>query len=447
MKGTLGTVRVIGAIVLGTVLNVVAVMASPVPQTESTAVEQALGPSTQEQIQADIEELRRQMDVLAGEVERLRSGEPEVEVTAGRARQLGLGLSAASVYGETQGVSIAGYGEMLYENFANENESGVRSSKGAQFDFLRAVLYFGYRFNDKFLFNSEIEIEHANEIGVEFAYVDYLAHSAATLRGGLLLVPMGLTNEFHEPTSFLSARRPEIESRLIPSTWRENGAGVVGAAGKVSYRAYVVNGLDAAGFSASGLRSGRQKGSKTKFTDPAFVGRVDVTPTPGVFVGGSFYVGDSSQDQFSVGDQTISLRTTIGEVHGQAQMRGFDFRGLYARSVLDNAGLLNEARGLTGASGVGEVQQGGYLQFGYNVLSQVRPDVAVTPFYRFEKLDTQARVAPGFVKDPASDRTFHTVGVSFNPIQNVVVKADYQKVVNDAQSGLSQFNVLLGYSF
>ncbi len=429
--------RMAGAVVVGFLLGGTSAPAAPA---------QAGGRSVEE-IETDLEELRRQVDVLATEMERLRSGEAEIEITEEEARQLGLGPAAAAVYQQDQGVSIAGYGEMLYENFAGRNQSGSGIDKGTRLDFLRAIVYFGYRFNEKFLFNSEIEVEHANEIGVEFAYIDYLAHPALTLRGGLMLVPMGLTNEFHEPTTFLSARRPETESRLLPSTWRENGFGVVGTAGKFNYRAYVVNGFDATGFSSNGLRGSRQNGSRARFTDPAFVGRLDMTPIPGVVVGGSFYVGDSSQGQFSVDGRAFSLRTAIAEVHGQAQVRGFNFRGLYARSALNNVGLLNRARSLEGDSGVGEVQEGGYFEIGYNLLSQVRPDVAVTPFYRFESLDTQDRVAQGFSKNPTMDRVFHTLGLSFAPIQNVVVKADYQWVVNESESGVNQFNVGLGYSF
>ena len=403
--------------------------------------------STPETETVDVEELSRQVTVLAEEVERLRSGEAEVDVTPDQARALGLGSSAASVYRQSSGVSIAGYGEMLYENFADQIEAGAASGKGSQVDFLRAIIYFGYRFDDKFLFNSEIEVEHANEIGVEFAYIDYIAHPALTVRGGLLLVPMGLTNEFHEPTTFLSARRPEVESRIMPSTWRENGFGFVGSKGRFSYRAYVVNGLEAEGFTSDGFRGGRQKGSKAKVADPAFVGRLDVTPVPGVFVGGSIYRGDSNQDAFLLGGQPISLRTTIGELHAQAQVRGFDVRGLYSRAVLDNADQLNQSKGLTGASGVGEMLEGGYVQVGYNLLSQLRQSVAVTPFYRLELLDTQARVAPGGMKDPAMDRTYHTFGVAVNPIPNISVKADYQVARNKVQTGVNQFSVALGYNF
>jgi hypothetical protein len=145
-------------------------------------------------------------------------------------------------------VSFAGYGEMLLENFNSANESGAGGAPTTRLDLLRAVLYAGYRFTDKFLFNSEIEVEHGNEIFVEFAYVDYLINENLSLRGGLLLLPVGLVNEFHEPNVFLGAKRPETEQRIISSTWRENGAGLVASFGIVNLRAYLTNGMNGVGF-------------------------------------------------------------------------------------------------------------------------------------------------------------------------------------------------------
>src|SRR5688572_27407110 len=130
---------------------------------------------------------------------------------------LGLAPTAVGVYRRASpGVSFAGYGEMLLENFNSANESGG-GVPTTRLDLLRAVLYAGYRFTDKFLFNSEIEVEHGNEIFVEFAYVDYLINENLSLRGGLLLLPVGLVNEFHEPNVFLGAKRPETEQRIISS--------------------------------------------------------------------------------------------------------------------------------------------------------------------------------------------------------------------------------------
>ena len=414
------------------------------PAPESTATDEAA------EQQPDLDELRRRIDLLAAEVERLRSGEaPRAGLSADEARAIGLAPSASATYGEGRGLSIAGYGEMLYENFASENEAGTPAGVGTQLDFLRAIVYTGYRFNDRFLFNSEIEVEHADEISVEFAYVDYQAHDNFGVRGGMLLLPMGLVNEFHEPTVFLGTERPVTENRIIPSTWRENGGGIYGSFDRVTFRAYVVNGFNGSRFSSNGVRKGRQKGGKAKASNMAFTGRIDVTPTPGVFAGASLYTGGSGQGDIVVDGREIDVRTTIVDLHGQAQIRGLDIRGLYARTSIDDAAELNQALGLSGSSGVAERMQGGYVQVGYNVLSQTTSagGVALTPYLRYEQVDTQARMPAGFERSLSTDNTFVTLGVELKPISNVVMKVDHAWVSNDAGSGVNQFNVNMGYAF
>lgn len=417
--------------------------------TDATA-EEAAAEGDEQQTDTDIAELERRLEVLAEEVERLRSGEEtEVELTDQQTRALGLAPSAAATYRRGQGVSIAGYGEMLFESFAPENQSGDPTGKGSQFDFLRAILYAGYRFNDKFLFNSEIEIEHANEISVEFAYLDYLVHENLGIRGGMLLMPMGLVNEFHEPTVFMGAERPVTERVIIPTTWRENGGGVHGSIDIVSYRAFVVNGLDGTGFSASGIRGGRQKGSKAKASNMAFTGRVDITPIPGTFLGASLYTGGSGQGDIVVDEVNFDVRTTIFDVHGQSQLRGFDFRGLYARASIGDAAELNQTLGLTGSDGVAETMQGGYFQVGYDVLSQVSGNrgVSLTPYARFERVDTQVTMPSGFERSLSTDTTYTTLGLEVKPIPNIVLKFDHAWARNEAKTAINQFNLNLGYAF
>ena len=403
-----------------------------------------------DELQEDMQELQRQLALLAAEVERLRSGEQEEALTADQARALGVAPSAASIYErEDSGVSIAGYGEMLYENYADKTETGTTSAKGTKLDFLRHIFYMGYRFNDKFLFNSEVEIEHADEIYLEFAYVDYQVRDNLTLRGGMLLIPLGLVNEFHEPNVFMGARRPQIERRIIPTTWRENGVGILGTdpSGKFSYRAYVTNGFNGAKFSTSGLRGGRQKGRKTMASDMGFSGRLDFAPTPGVFFGAGLYRGGSDQGQFTVDGSTVDVATTIVEVHGQVQVRGFDLRAMGARASLDNAACLNKALEKSSSAGVAERMHGGYLQVGYDLLSQTNYTVGLTPYYRFEAINTQATLPSTWVADKAQDGTFHTIGVELKPVPNVILKADYEVIRNAKQSGRNQFNLNLGYAF
>jgi hypothetical protein len=131
-------------------------------------------------------------------------------------------------------------------------------------------------------------------------------------------------------------------------------------------------------------------------------------------------------------------------------MRGLDFRGLYARALIDEVVELNEALGLTGNESIGKTLQGGYLQVGYNLLQLTRYKDGTrgfTPYFRFEKLNTQDEVPAGFEKDPSKDQTFYTLGVEFRPIYNIVIKTDYQWIRNEAESGVDQFNIALGYSF
>ncbi len=400
--------------------------------------------------QPTVEELKRQLDILAAEVEKLRSGEADtLELTPERRRALGLAPSAAATYRrKTEGVSLAGYGEMLLQNFDGQNQAGVSSNPATRIDFLRAILYAGYRFSDQFLFNSEIEVEHADEVGVEFAYVDYLATPHLTFRGGMMLIPLGLTNEFHEPTVFIGATRPETERRILPSTWRENGGGVLGSFGTINFRAYVVNGMKASGFSAAGVRGGRQGGGEALAANWAFAGRADATPIPGVFGGVGVYRGGSGQNEIrSSTGSFVDVGTTIAELHGQAQLRGFDVRALYARASLDDAATLNAALRTPLNAPVADRMRGGYLQAGYNVLSQRDTLVSVLPFVRFEHVDTQDRVPAGYQRDLSRDGNFKTLGLEVKPIASVVIKADYQWITNAARTGRNQFNVNLGYAF
>ena len=408
---------------------------------------QAASPATGQE--AQVEELRRRIDVLAAEVEQLRSGEPEErELSEAQRRALGLAPSAAATYRRRNaGLSFAGYGEMLLENFASSNESGAAGAPTTRLDFLRAILYAGYRFNDRFLFNSEIEVEHGNEIFVEFAYLDFQATENLSLRGGMLLIPLGLVNELHEPTVYFGARRPETETRIIPTTFRENGAGIVASFGMFNARAYVTNGLNGAGFTSAGLRGGRQRGIQARAANLAFSGRLDVTPTPGIVAGIGVYSGGSGQEQVVLGTERLDLQTTIAEVHGQAQVRGFDARALFARATVDDAGDASRALRLATTAPIAEVMQGGYVQLGYNVFNRLSSGVALTPYVRYELVDTQHRIPDGFTRDLARDGTFRTLGIELKPIPNIVLKTEYQWLTNDAGTGRDQFNVNLGYAF
>jgi uncharacterized coiled-coil protein SlyX len=422
----------------------------------------ALAASVDIETRRAIEQLRREMDALTKEMETLRSGVPEKRAETAASGAIapapGFGPAASKVYRSERGVSIGGYGEVLYENFAARRGDGTPSELRDRIDLLRAVFYFGYKFDDRFLFNSEVEYEHAStgagseekgEVSVEFAYVDYLLgkRRATGLRAGLVLVPMGFVNELHEPPVFLGARRPEVESRILPTTWSELGAGVFGQAGPISYRAYVVNGLDAAGFSGAGaIGGGRQAGSRALAESLAITGRLDYLGMPGLSAGVSGYWGGSGQGR-EVEGRRISGRVSLFDAHAEWRWRGIATRALFARGSIGDAARINSLNGLSGRASVPRVFAGGYLEAGYDVLSPRGGAAALVAFVRYERFDTQLEVPAGFSRDPGNDVRLWTVGVSYRPIPQIVLKTDYQDFNDRAGASTDRWNIALGWLF
>ena len=397
-----------------------------------------------------LSEIERRLEILAEEMEDLKVGDAAVKVSRDQTVS-GLGPAASKVYQKEQGVSVGGYGEALLEFFDDSRDDGSESGAVDRFDLLRAVVYFGYKFSDRWIFNSEIEFEHAStseggSASVEFAYLDYLYRDALNLRTGLVLVPMGWLNELHEPTVYLGAVRPRTENRIIPTTWRENGIGAYGAFGGFDYRTYVVNGLDASGFSAKGLRSGRQKGAKAKAEDFAWVGRLDFTGVPGLTAGLAGYFGDSGQDLEDMDGDSIPVGTSILDFHVEYRYRGLELRGLWARAELDDVARLNEALGYEGDQSVGETLEGGYLQAGYDLLAGSGKS-SLTPYLRWEQINTQKQVPDGWSPNPANDEQLLTLGLAYQPIEQLIFKAEYQNIDNEAGTGVDQFNLSMGYIF
>jgi len=434
----------------------VALAAAPLRAEEAGAgLEAEAARAAEQPSEADrLAELERRIDLLAAELERSRTG-GAVEAEPGAGAH-GLAPAASKVYRAQKGVSIGGYGEALYAHFAGDRQDGAPSGESDTLDQLRLVAYLGYKFSDSILLNSELEFEHATtgegdeekgEVSVEQAYLDFKPWKSAGFRAGQLLVPVGFLNELHEPPIFHGARRTEVERLIVPTTWREVGGGVFGEAGPVQWRAYVVAGLSSRGFAAEGIREGRQGGAESRANDLGFTGRLDFNGVRGLLAGVSLFTGRSGQGDELEG-RRIRGRVTLFDVHAQYEARGLQLRALYARTRVGDAALINAANDLEGEESVGDRQFGFYLQAAYDVMS-LRPAGrwSITPFVRYERLDTQDRVPAGFAKDPANDRRIWTAGVGVKPIPNVALKADYQWRSNRARTGTNQLDLAIGYLF
>jgi len=393
------------------------------------------------------EELQRQLDIVGQEVQKLKLG-GAAEATADQ-MQYGLGPAASKVYRTQSGFSIGGYGELVFESFRRGSYAPYgRDSAANRVDLRRLILYSGYKFNDSWVMNSELEWEHGgDELAVEFLYFDHFVSSRLNYRFGKLLMPMGITNEIHEPVTFMGSHRPLTETLIIPSTWTEFGAGIFGDLGtNFTYRTYVVSGLNAAGFSAQeGIREGRNERGESNGTRFAWVGRLDYTGSVGLTAGGSLYVGAATPKSPTDASQDFSVPAAIVEAHAHLTRGSWDLRSLVAYSNFSRTEQLNPILIGAGNGTFGSEQLGAYAQAGYELLEGGQK--SVMPFIRHEIVNTQVSVAGGFAR---SDQTLiyaTALGVGYKPIAQIVIKGDFEWFKTPNRQGVDQLNFSVGYVF
>ena len=317
------------------------------PEASPTSEQPAGGSAAGGSRAASDATLEERVKALTEEVRRLKLdvGIPDVEYRS----YAGMGPAASKVYFVPKGLSIGGYGELTYRN----NLDDLPNDRS---DLLRAVLYLGYRFNDRIVFNSEIEFEHAgHEVGVEFAYLDFLLTPAARVRIGNLLIPLGFVNEMHEPAFFNGVNRPDVERNLIPTTWNENGVGIHGELRRLTYKVYLVNGLDLFASedepvaASSWLRRARTGGAES--TAETFAGVLAVGYDFGpATVAAAAYRGRAGQGRITASGEELDADVTIVEAHAGATWRGIQVRALGVQGRLGDAALASQELGLSWAT-------------------------------------------------------------------------------------------------
>ncbi len=343
---------------------------------------------------------------------------------------------------------ISGYMEM------HLNAPVDRADGDPILDFHRFVLLVSHSFSDRLRFVGELELEHAfvegleeaGEVELEQAYIDVLLRPSFNVRAGMLLVPVGIINERHEPPVFYGVERPFVDTVIVPTTWFDVGAGVHGRIGSsVSYRAYVMAPLDATEFTADeGLRGGIQKGSEANVRNAAMTGRVEFTRVRGLTLGLSGWRGD-------VGFNVPRLDPSVGviEIDGRFRRRGYEARAQFARVFIGDAARLNDALTLlTGvAPNIAEQLQGFYLEG--SRLFGLRWGHEVGVFARYEDFDTQYRMPPGQQPIPGFNRRAWTVGANYYLDPDVAVKFDYthQHSAATIRRAPRTINVGLGWWF
>ncbi len=359
----------------------------------------------------------------------------------------GMGPAASKVYFSKNPLSIGGYGEMFYANPDNGDDFA---------DVYRFITYFGYKFNDWIVLNTEIEFEHGADAGnggkvvVEFFYLDFLLSEQANLRLGHVLTPMGLVNLRHEPTLFNTVQRPDIEKHLLPSTWHENGALVYGRfdSADIDYTVGMINALNLNSEYTRGddtqskwIREGRLGASKDASFEPAFVGRVDYTGINGLMVGASVYYGEGSNLKDPKATDPIQdvsgLTTTMFDIHASYDNGPFSMYGLYTQTNLDGAEKLS--------GNAVEKASGYYVNASYDVSSLVGLDYKLPVFAQYQDFNPVEKTVNGSNEDTFQTEIV-TIGLNFFPADQVVLKADYaMKEVNNVDTNTFSFG--LGFIF
>ena len=260
-------------------------------------------------------------------------------------------------------------------------------------------------------------------MALEQAYLDFLLTPRFNLRAGMLLTPVGIVNERHEPPSFHGVERPFVESIIIPTTWRELGFGFTGDLGRgFRYRTYLTSALDASRFNAEfGIAEGKTSGFDASLRNPATVGRLEFAGVRRLTLGASLYSGLAGFNT-----PGVKPRVTIANVDGRYSFRRIDFRALFANSWVSRAGALNQLlRRQTGVNpNVARQMRGYYLEPALHILPRrFRHDVIA--FGRYERYNTQQAMPAGYLPLDQFNRSSWITGLTYKPVPDVAIKFDY----------------------
>ena len=316
--------------------------------------------------------------------------------------------------GEGGGTVIGGY--IDHALFWNENNK--------TFDQQRFVPFIHAEVSDRIHVTAEIEFEHGGlvkgtgdsdgEIKLEFATLDISFSEALNYRGGVILTPLGRFNLIHDSPVNDLTNRPLVARQIIPTTLAEAGMGLFGTlypseSALLGYEIYVVNGFDED--VAGSMRSGRGSQKADNNEEKSLAGRVNYSPAIGVDLGASFHRGAYDD----AGDHNLAIVAFDGSLN-----RGpWEARGEFAAASIDGA--------------VADSRSGYYAQLGYHFLDGVIsqfPSSMLTATARYDHIDLDT-----------SDETRYTVGLNLRPIEETVIRLDYEVYDRDDDSNGIIFSV------
>jgi len=392
---------------------------------------------------ASTEELEKKIDLLADEVDDLKN------------RGFGAGTS------DHNRVTIHGYGEMHFNHNTTNSTTEI--------DNHRFVIGIHALLTDWIHLNAEIDFEKAaQELEFEFAHLDFLLSPGLNARAGVMLAPVGLLNEFHEPNLFWTAERPLLQKRLIPTTWSGGGAGIFGTPmDGVNYRVYAMaslqsiskagasggggvgNGGSANSFSSEGIRGGRGQINERIADDWSVFARVEFSKLfPGLQIGFSLVNGDTTHNIIEEDGNMTLLEADI-----KYRWNWFDMNTTIVNTNINDTAAMNTfcASGNDSCSGgIAENNFGFNIQAGIHLpqLLGWKTSHDIVPHFMFERVRTQDNMTGGTAPDRSKNRNaIYTYGVAYLPTPSVALKIDHTHTELENKTTTDQFNMAIAYMY
>ncbi len=345
------------------------------------------------------------------------------------------------------------YGEMHYYQ-----PIGGEIYRPAQLDAKRLVTLFGYQFNKSTQFVSEIEFEHASEAFLEQAFIKHRIKGNLSLKAGLMLIPMGMVNENHEPVNYYSVDRPTIDKKLVPTTWRELGIGITGILPSydVKYQVYLVNGLmgfkgGSAKFSAEKpYRSGRQKAIKSTLSGlPSIASQIEYYGLSNGKIGLSWYSGSSNTDAYNglLNDDeaainsadSTTIHTNMIGIHSTLNFDQWKVRSQMIYAL--NSGV--EAYNTKTKADLADSSLGAYIEIGRTISSNKK----WSAFGRYSYIDTVVEDRASVDNQNIGLDHIAIIGLNYNPAEGAVFKIEAKWSQLHLDENLFNINTAVGVWF
>lgn len=364
---------------------------------------------------------------------------------------------------------LGGYGEAVFQRmFYSDNPARYaypatnKDASHGRFDIPHAVIYLDYDFGKGWKFSSEIEFEHGGtgttyeievdeageyetelekggEVALEQFWIEKTFTPAARVRFGHIVVPVGLTNQYHLPTEYFTVLRPEEDSEILPCTWHQTGISFRGKAGKWGYEAQFLPGLDAERFNnANWIKKSATSPYEFEIAN-AYAGafRVDNYAVPGLRMALSGYYGYSARNSLKwdrYTNQNLKGAVSIGafdavyNAHSVLARTSVIFGHLDDSYAISNVNKKLPSAGPSPRTDVASDVLSYYVEAGYDVLSlcsSSNTDKKCYVFGHYGSYDSMYKTAGNISPKGWSYKNVISAGINYYPLRDIAVKAEY----------------------